>query len=88
MKVNRRVLATALLAGVATSLLAQASEAAVESRVRNVVLVHGAYADGSSWSEVIPLLQHAGMHVTAKPSMVHFGSDHPGPGCTVLHHAR
>ena len=31
----------------------------------NVVLVHGAYADGSSWSEVIPLLQAAGLHVTS-----------------------
>jgi pimeloyl-ACP methyl ester carboxylesterase len=31
----------------------------------NVVLVHGAWADGSSWSEVIPLLQKAGVHVTA-----------------------
>jgi pimeloyl-ACP methyl ester carboxylesterase len=30
---------------------------------RNVVLVHGAWADGSSWSEVIPLLQAAGLHV-------------------------
>ncbi|MEU3985668.1 alpha/beta hydrolase [Streptomyces sp. NPDC026672] len=34
-------------------------------RVRNVVLVHGAYADGSSWGRVIPLLQRAGMNVTA-----------------------
>lgn len=32
---------------------------------RNVVLVHGAYADGSSWGEVIPILQSAGMSVTA-----------------------
>ena len=24
--------------------------------VRNIVLVHGAWADGSSWSSVIPLL--------------------------------
>lgn len=32
---------------------------------RNVVLVHGAYADGSSWSDVIPLLQRAGLTVTA-----------------------
>jgi pimeloyl-ACP methyl ester carboxylesterase len=31
----------------------------------SVVLVHGAYADGSSWSEVIPLLQSAGLQVTA-----------------------
>jgi pimeloyl-ACP methyl ester carboxylesterase len=32
---------------------------------KNVVLVHGAWADGSSWSEVIPLLQAAGLKVTA-----------------------
>lgn len=31
----------------------------------NVVLVHGAYADGSSWSEVIPRLQSAGLDVSA-----------------------
>ena len=31
----------------------------------NVVLVHGLYANASSWSEVIPLLQKAGLHVTA-----------------------
>ncbi len=29
----------------------------------NVVLVHGAFADGSSWSEVIPLLQAQGHYV-------------------------
>jgi pimeloyl-ACP methyl ester carboxylesterase len=34
-------------------------------KAKNVVLVHGAYADGSSWSEVIPLLQEAGLHVTS-----------------------
>jgi len=34
-------------------------------KAHNVVLVHGAYADGSSWSEVIPLLQKAGLHVTS-----------------------
>jgi pimeloyl-ACP methyl ester carboxylesterase len=31
--------------------------------VRNVVLVHGAWADGSSWWKVIPLLQAQGLHV-------------------------
>jgi len=31
----------------------------------NVVLVHGAWADGSSWSKVIPLLQAKGLHVVA-----------------------
>src|SRR3954471_8362552 len=34
-------------------------------RVRNVVLVHGAYADGSCWSEVIERLQAAGVTATA-----------------------
>jgi pimeloyl-ACP methyl ester carboxylesterase len=32
---------------------------------RNIVLVHGAWADGSSWSKVIPLLQAAGHNVVA-----------------------
>jgi pimeloyl-ACP methyl ester carboxylesterase len=31
----------------------------------NIVLVHGAWADGSSWSKVIPLLQEKGFNVTA-----------------------
>lgn len=35
------------------------------STIRNVVLVHGAYADGSSWSAVVERLQRAGMAVTA-----------------------
>jgi len=34
-------------------------------QARNVVLVHGAWADCSSWAEVIPLLQAAGLNVTA-----------------------
>lgn len=33
--------------------------------VKNVVLVHGAFADGSSWSKVIPLLQAKGFRVTS-----------------------
>jgi len=31
----------------------------------SIVLVHGAFADGSSWQRVIPLLQRAGYSVTA-----------------------
>src|SRR6202023_3117923 len=50
---NRRTFSTVLAA------------AAAASSVRNVVLVHGLYADGSSWSEVIGRLQSAGMRVTA-----------------------
>jgi len=33
--------------------------------VKNVVLVHGAFADGSSWAKVIPLLQAKGYNVIA-----------------------
>jgi pimeloyl-ACP methyl ester carboxylesterase len=35
------------------------------STVKNIVLVHGAWADGSSWSRVIPLLVAQGLYVTA-----------------------
>ena len=35
------------------------------TRVKNIVLVHGAFADGSSWSKVIPLLQKMDYHVVA-----------------------
>jgi len=33
--------------------------------VKNIVLVHGAFADGSSWARVIPILQAKGYNVTA-----------------------
>jgi pimeloyl-ACP methyl ester carboxylesterase len=33
--------------------------------VKNIVLVHGAFADGSSWSKVIPLLEAKGFHVVS-----------------------
>ncbi len=45
--------------------LALACSSAFAAPVDNVVLVHGAYADGSSWSEVIARLQKAGLHVTS-----------------------
>ena len=31
--------------------------------VKNIVLVHGAWADGSSWSKIVPLLQAKGYKV-------------------------
>jgi pimeloyl-ACP methyl ester carboxylesterase len=33
--------------------------------VKNIVLVHGAWANGSSWSKVIPLLEAKGLHAVA-----------------------
>ena len=43
----------------------EAAETNAPPGVKNVVLVHGAWADGSSWSKVIPLLEAAGLHVAA-----------------------
>jgi pimeloyl-ACP methyl ester carboxylesterase len=50
-----------LLAGAFAAVFSGAASAAVN----NIVLVHGAYADGSSWNEVIERLQKAGKHVTS-----------------------
>ena len=33
--------------------------------IQHAILVHGAWADGSSWAKVIPLLERAGLDVTA-----------------------
>jgi pimeloyl-ACP methyl ester carboxylesterase len=54
-----------LVSAVLMAAPALAQQPAKPPIARNVVLVHGAWADGSSWSEVIPLLQAAGLHVTA-----------------------
>jgi pimeloyl-ACP methyl ester carboxylesterase len=64
---NRRSFSTALLAGTAASLISARGMAAIaaSTKARNVVLVHGLFADGSSWSEVIPRLQAAGLNVTS-----------------------
>src|SRR5258706_3465620 len=61
-------LAAVLTAGVLTAALGgfeAHTQTAAPVKARNVVLVHGAWADGSSWAEVIPLLQAAGLKVTA-----------------------
>ena len=52
-----------VIAGAERPRVAQAARAGAP--VRNVVLVHGAYADGSSYARVIPLLRARGLNVTA-----------------------
>jgi pimeloyl-ACP methyl ester carboxylesterase len=56
-----------MAAGVSASLVSIRGIAAnpAPTKARNVVLVHGLFADGSCWSEVIALLQAAGLNVTA-----------------------
>jgi len=52
--------------GAVTPLIRTAAQAAEPvPKARNVVLVHGLFADGSSWSEVIARLQAKGMNATA-----------------------
>ena len=58
------------LATVGTSALAQSASPEADASAAapgkpNIVLVHGAWADGSSWSKVIGPLQEAGYNVTA-----------------------
>nr|WP_311182534.1 alpha/beta fold hydrolase [Hymenobacter volaticus] len=55
---------TVVLLAAACPTVAQAQTSAVKG-IRNVVLVHGAFADGSSWAKVIPLLQARGLNVIA-----------------------
>src|SRR5258707_7020409 len=67
MMMDRRTFSAALLAGAAASMISTRGVAAnaTPPKARNVVLVHGLFADGSSWSEVIPRLQAAGLNVTS-----------------------
>jgi hypothetical protein len=67
MVINRRTFSAALVAGAAASLTSARDMAATTpaTKSRNVVLVHGLFADGSCWSEVIARLQAAGLNATA-----------------------
>ena len=64
---NRRDFSLAVVAGAAASLISTRNLAATTapSKARNVVLVHGLFADGSCWSEVIARLQSVGLNVTS-----------------------
>jgi pimeloyl-ACP methyl ester carboxylesterase len=65
--ISRREFSLAMVAGAATSLISTRGVAvpSVPVKARNVVLVHGLFADGSSWAEVITRLQNAGLNVTS-----------------------
>jgi pimeloyl-ACP methyl ester carboxylesterase len=67
MMINRRTLSTLLAADAAASLVSTRGMAAppMPTKARNVVLVHGLFADGSCWTEVIARLQAAAVNVTS-----------------------
>jgi pimeloyl-ACP methyl ester carboxylesterase len=63
---NRRSFVGMVAAGAASTLLAGGTAVAAPApKARNVVLVHGLFADGSCWSEVIARLQKAGLNATS-----------------------
>ena len=62
---DRRTFTRRLAAVTAASLLPRLALAQTATGARNVVLVHGLFADGSCWSEVIARLQAAGLNATA-----------------------
>jgi pimeloyl-ACP methyl ester carboxylesterase len=71
-KVRGILLALLLVGSVVVSLLMSRSEPVVAQQVSqlpnskpSIVLVHGAFADGTSWQQVIPLLEQDGYTVTA-----------------------
>jgi pimeloyl-ACP methyl ester carboxylesterase len=62
--ITRRTFATAAAAGTLAALM-PGMALAQGARAQNIVLVHGLFADGSCWSEVIARLQAAGLNATA-----------------------
>ena len=67
MEMDRRMFSASLVAGAAAVVgqVGRAQGLPALPQANNVVLVHGLFADGSSWSEVIPLLQARGLTVTS-----------------------
>ena len=61
---NRRSFVVSAAAASALAVPDLRSAAARTVRTKNVVLVHGLFADGSCWSDVIGELQSAGLNVT------------------------
>lgn len=62
---TRRTFATALVATATGALIARPVRAGPGLATRNIVLVHGLFADGSCWFDVIARLQAAGLNVTS-----------------------
>jgi pimeloyl-ACP methyl ester carboxylesterase len=66
MIMTRRAFSAAVATGAAASLISTRGMTAnpAPTKARNVVLVHGLFADGSCWSEVIARLQANGLNAT------------------------
>lgn len=69
MQMNRRAFSATLLAGAAATLVSTKGMAAnaigKPPKAKNIVFVHGLFADGSCWSDVIARLQPKGFNITS-----------------------
>jgi len=98
--VRKTVLSVRFLVITLLALVANSGVAAQPGTTSNILLVHGAWADGSSWSRVIPLLEARGLNVTAvqlpltslandvattKRAIALMEFEHPGPIVLVGH---
>jgi len=61
----KQFITVALITTVASFFLPKNAQSQTAKGVKNIVLVHGAFADGSSWSKIIPTLQAKGFNVVA-----------------------
>ena len=59
----KTVLAASISA--ATALAGTGQAQSQQQPIKNIVLVHGAFADGTSWGKVIPVLEARGFHVVS-----------------------
>ena len=59
---NRRTLLGTAATSAALTLLNRVASAQTSPKTRNVVFVHGLFADGSCWSKVIARLQQQGIN--------------------------
>jgi pimeloyl-ACP methyl ester carboxylesterase len=62
---DRRTFVSMMAASAASPLAQNAATAQTAPKAQNIVLVHGLFADGSCWSEVIARLQPKGLNVTS-----------------------
>jgi pimeloyl-ACP methyl ester carboxylesterase len=62
---KRLFLATNVLGLSFTSVASMGGAAQAATPVKTIILVHGAWADGSSWSKLIPLLKSTGANIVA-----------------------
>jgi pimeloyl-ACP methyl ester carboxylesterase len=62
---NRRTLLGAVAASATLPLLNRVAHAQTPPKTKNVVFVHGLFADGSCWSKVIARLQQKGVNCTS-----------------------